>query len=341
MQFLIAFTIAVAFWPGVSNVATTPKWAIAGIASACFARWHTCVAFFAAYALLTVTWAPNTYDALGAYALLFVAILAFTWGYHADSIAGIIKGLAFGLAVSGVLAILQTAGYELPIEQGVAPSGLFFNKNIMGEAAALGFIACINWQSTRYYAVLCLPALLLSQCRAAWLAVACSLFLMADKWTRLWMLFVIIFTVYHIYPQLTVPDSIWERLLVWQDAVQQLTFWGHGIGSYAGASIDTVRARTYEMHNDWLQMVYELGVIGAAPVFAIVVRTFGPFVLCLFIIAFFGFPLHLPVTSWFAALVCGHLLGNSTVRGRALLCERLEREPSRFARLCAFGLPIR
>jgi len=109
-----------------------------------------------------------------------------------------------------------------------------------------------------------------------------------------------------------------QRTDAWKDALDGLTFWGHGIGSFYAvfpefATRMPPRLLTFpEAHNDTLQMVYELG---PGALFFIGLEAYALYLAReterLVLIAFFvegltEFPLYMPVTGLIAALAVGH-----------------------------------
>lgn len=61
-------------------------------------------------------------------------------------------------------------------------------------------------------------------------------------------------------------DSLYARLGIWQDTLNGLTFWGHGLGSFADwyASLEVKRNMTLTLaphaYDDFLELVFELGI---------------------------------------------------------------------------------
>lgn len=105
---------------------------------------------------------------------------------------------------------------------------------------------------------------------------------------------------------------------MWSDAIEHLKIFGNG-------TYDALFTfgRASQLHNDWLQLIYELGLFGLIPLAAILAAGWNPqyipFVAALLVVGSFGFPLQMPATAWFAAFVIGHSLGNGAIERRMVL----------------------
>jgi O-antigen ligase len=193
---------------------------------------------------------------------------------------------------------------------------LFLNKNLLGEAAALGFIAAIGYRQWPA-ALLTIPALLLSTSRASMLAVTVGLILMTRSWLRYSLLASLVAALYVLYSAgLFDSASLVQRLYMWQQAFDQLKWFGNG--SY---ELIAPTWRETHLHNDWLQLVFELGIFGLIPLAVLydAGKANAPFVIALLVIGFFGFPLQAPATAWFGAFVVGAAVRSSIAQRRILL----------------------
>ena len=108
---------------------------------------------------------------------------------------------------------------------------------------------------------------------------------------------------------------------IWAAASDGIGMFGSGVGSYGFISSQMLPdGHPMHAHNDYLELVYELGAIGALLGALFVWELRGPLnssrlVLIAFAVeACFGFPTHLPVTVAVAALAAGY-----AVRGRAVV----------------------
>jgi hypothetical protein len=78
------------------------------------------------------------------------------------------------------------------------------------------------------------------------------------------------------------------------------------------------------MHNDWLQLAHEIGVVCLIPFGMIgyvllLNRMLDYFIMALGALGLFSFPLQMPATGWFSAFMLGTYLFNSlNERGNSL-----------------------
>jgi len=298
---LQAFLVATAFYPWIVGAAVTPRWAVASLS----VYFMTPLAFlFCVYcfAVLPVDAAVKWSIVAGAF--------SFGTRLNNEHIRAIILAFAAGVSISGLLAVYQWQGGDW-VPQAVSPAGLFVNKNYLGEAAVLALVAMgmirqkyLPVSSFRAWLVVgCLTAVVLSTSRASWLALFVAGVLVTFRpWTRLrtllvFGLFGVLIIVMAEYGGL---NSMAQRLELWRSGVLEFRWFG------AGAPLEP-------LHNEFLQVVYELGLGAAVPLGAgwfVAYRNPGalPFVVAVAIIATFGFPLHMPATAWFIAVIAGHLV---------------------------------
>lgn len=297
-----AFLISTLYLPYIWTGSSAGKWVIAAIATACLCKWHWSVVAFIVYLWM----GAGSYDAAAKWTII---ALAFTGGYSLRSILPVLCGFGCGIGVNSALAIAQTFGFD-GLVQAVAPAGTYLNKNLLAEAACLIIVAAATYKIWWVVAI-STPSLVLPLGRAALVATVVGLIASFASWR--WRVCLLIAAAVLVpFVSLNSSTLVDERIAIWGEVLQQLTWFGHGIGSWSGASIDTIHFRTEYMHNDWLQLVYELGLVSLF-IFAIMLRTLGGFTLALFIIGFMAFPMHEPATAWFAATMLGYLCGNPVV----------------------------
>jgi len=310
-----AFLISVAFWPGISGAATSPRWAVAAV-SLGYLDWRllpfVAFCFFAVDFDSAVHWA--------------IVSAAFCWGLNVsacersgrdDAVRRVVQAFAAGIFGSGCIAICQ-AGFGLSeIPQLAIPGGLFLNKNFMGEAACLTLIASLQYRLW-LPALICVPALILSTSRASWIGAILSIcFILPWRWAAgLLFLAAIMLCAGYLAGFETSPATLLQRLSLWHDAIQNFHWLGSGAYDYS-----TIQYREPNLHNDWLQLIYEFGIVGLIPL--IVVFMAGgnglPFAVALLVIGSFGFPLQMPATAWFAAFMLGHFVGCGHDAGRSVI----------------------
>ena len=316
LRFLWGFVVAVAFWPGISGAAFTPRWAAVAIGSAILVRYDD-VYLRRVPALLLLAWLSlaglsimETADpGSGVLDLYFLIVLAgaFLAGAQFDDLRHVLGGLSVGVGVSSALVILQLAGYPLVAHTNGPPSGLFFNSEVLAELAA----PLLVWMLVRRspLSVFLIVPVLACQSRVAIAACAFGLLI---AFPRKWLILatgaclVIAITVFGA-GRLT---SGLFRAQGWAIAFDLITPFGHGLG--------TMRAMTpfgELAHSDVLQALVELGAVAVPFLLLAVVllwrgsddlagrAAFGA--ICLEAVV--SFPLHTPAGGFLAALLAGHL----------------------------------
>jgi len=368
---VLGFALMVAFVPGWGGLATTPRWDLGVImALALFvapARRLTAVdglgLALIAWLCLSIVWSSSPLDGIDTALKLCLIVVAFGLGASIDNPRPLIAGAAIGMAISSVLAVAQWYGWDgvitIPgvssdlldgwdrvVARNGAPSGLFFGRDRLGETAALvlaGVIGLRMWWSIG----LVLPALVLAQERNAWLAAAVIVLIAIWQRGRTFERFVIVAIMIHgalftliVSTGVDVPwkmASLVERVVIWKFTIANLTWLGHGLGSFivdgpvmawsVSPGSDLVNmTRVEHPHNEWLWLAYEGGVaavgLGAAIALAIgrcVSRCSGHLglvLVALFVVSLFAMPFHDPAAVLLSALVAGHLVGDR-VRLRA------------------------
>lgn len=312
---IAAFAVTTAYVPWFADAAGAPRWILLSLLVPSFVRART-VTLPHVMGLLILGWAAwsltfATVPLEGLQTLWQFALLAavFCTGFEMETLEPVFVGAGFGIALSGLVALGQ-------VIDGHQPTGLFLNKNFMAEAALVITIGLLVYRRTGI-ALLCVPALLVPQSRAVLLALlvvgAIALWRHRLRWTMAIMLGCIAWALALHGLDLR---SAGERAMIWGSTIQHLTLLGHGLGSFYidFPSWGDFGQRFNHTHNDWLEIAYELGVIGVALFGALVVgamRQAGGgmrYVLAGFlVIGCFGFPLYLPVTGVLAALCLGHL----------------------------------
>ena len=331
-MFGLGLAVTAAYWPWLWSPAMTPKWvALSVVASALllyrqepipFTRAHLLGCVFIGWAALSVLWSPQPlYSLNGLWQIVLLPSICFCLGSQQRSLRPLFIGAGIGLAGSSAISIGQLAGWiDWPSIN--IPSGLFLNKNFMAEAAALVLIWLIA-ERVWWLAILVAPALALAGARGALLALGIGLALELRRHPS-WLMGGLLAADMVLFGMGMATHSsatTAERLDIWQELANSLGFLGSGIGSY-GFMPHSMQpdGALMHAHNDYLELVYELGAVGAAlaALFAWELRgplTSARLVLIVFAVeACFAFPSHLPATLAIAALVAGH-----AVRDRAVV----------------------
>lgn len=339
-----AFLVTTAYLPAIAGFAVTPRWAVLALMLPlllCFTRINLTIGHlygiaFLLYATASSAWTTVPLDALDELAKLLILATAFCLGSETEDIDHVYLWFAAGICVSAAVASAQFAGLQ-PVEviHGLTGrSGLFGNKNFLGEAAALALVGALPllgdrpkdpWRWVLYLG--CAVALALANCRGAWLGLALAGIVWLWPRHRLAAVAAVVaaLIVLRVALGISVNGSSYQRLAIWLDAWDGLTLWGRGAGQlYAtlpehGPRLISQLTRTAHAHSDILEAIYDYG-IGAIILLAIFAFALaGPhqpkdersrLVLVAFIGAgLVGFPLHQPATAFLAALVAGHLCG--------------------------------
>jgi hypothetical protein len=350
---MIAFGILLTllYLPFIYASATSPRWAFLAISLVCliavsyrkvnFTLLHLFGLLFICWSTLSLIWTSNIYDGIDALIKFVILGLAFVVGSYLHSLKQLFVGLAIGITVSSILVLFGFSG------------GLFVNFNILAETALI--VAVGLWIYKKYlYLIGILPSIIFSFSRAALLVG--SIFFTCWLWKRsklysicLIVGIVIISVGLFNYGELFGTarlrfrlETIDERFILWFDTIKGLNLLGNGLGSYFTSypaltnSIDTLLFRPKFAHNDLLQIVFELGLIGGLLALLICWKVFSSkqnekYVFAAFVgISIFSFPLYLPVTAFIAAIVCGYIAARSVdiqlsfINGRILLCNWYE-----------------
>lgn len=226
---------------------------------------HTAVAFLA-LAIVSLFWAPITFDGIWALMTWLLLIGAFGVGYSGFA-EPIFEGALWGMGINSLVILGQLAGFH-PVFEAEVPAGLFGNRDLSAEAALLVAIPLVA-QSRWKMLPLVLPSLLLPQSRAV-LFVGAGLILLAG-WRRIpiWAMIGIVAAILAVFIGVTALKHIHSdlsRLALWSDTWRGVTWIGHGAGQFYSAFPATnwsfTGSRPEHAHNDWLEILYEYGPLG-------------------------------------------------------------------------------
>lgn len=316
---LMTFAVSVAYVP-------LPSYATAG-------RWAMIAAF-----LIVAVWriSPRmTFGHLAGLAFLMWCIASFFWSYapldtinecfHLMLLAGVFlvascerdlrrvtAALCMALLVSDLIAIGQMNGLNLVNQMG-NPAGLFLNKDYFAQIAVPATILAIGYRMWAYVPAAAFGIVVTDSRLALIAAIAGALVLM-----RRWPAFFIAFTaglasaaafVYFDSEDAARLISLNDRLAFWQVTAANLSWVGYGFGSYP-----SLFPLWEHAHNEFLEVAFEVGVIGAGlliAVFAYALRSSDDVAraafVSLLVCCLGSFPLHLPTTAYLAALLAGYL----------------------------------
>jgi hypothetical protein len=343
----IGFVAVLLVMPGIREYATASKWSFLAVAVALsvaftkirfpFTLGH-CLGFWLLnWALLSLLWCPVWYDGLQGAAWLLIMAGAFILGGAAKDLRlfYLVTSLAF-IPSALNMALFKFTGVYLSF--GMFPAGgTLGNPNFAGDAAAaiaasaLGVISLRRFFPRLIAVSPALATMLLSGCRGA--IVAFFVMGLCRLWQHQRFAVVLLCLVGVAGVGATLNDqhrrdAIVQRVIIYRDTIDGLTFFGRGIGQYRamvpekGHRLSTLSLNTEHAHNDLLEIAFELGLPGIV-LFAWLVTTAlragpepahgpDPWVLgSLLVAGLFGFPLFEPVSSFLFAVVAGHLCAAS------------------------------
>lgn len=318
----LALFISVAFVPGWTGATIPTGWAAMSITLPFF-LWRKAESSpptwlglaFLVYAFSSLAWARQGDDAVWELWQLSVIACAFYLGSSLCDLRKVFIGLGIGLTISSAVAAWQFLSYPdgTPILQGSKnfPAGLFYNSVILGETAALvivGLYANRLWWLIPGVA----PGLLLSQSRGAVIALATTAILTITR--SFWIISAVgLASLLLVALTFNITDD--QRMTTWQIALQGLTPFGHGAGSFLSVYFEEGGRLLHPefAHNDFLDLIYQFG-LGTLPLWAALVLILEnpnapawPILICFLTMALFSWPMHSPVPAFIGAISAGHL----------------------------------
>jgi hypothetical protein len=291
----------ISFFPDGSQA---PRWALISLTPLIALRAKVLLPWPAVavilYLAVSITWSPDPFSgadlAWHFSVLIVVALIA------PVNMNPVYWAIGLGLAINSVVVMLQIDGWNPVTTVGVASPGLFFNRNQSNDFIAYTLAIFIA-----------IPLATVPLERAPIIALAAAgLFLIVRRWLILIPSSIVLIggLVFFLIADGERMASLTSRIQTWTEAIEGLTLFGNGLGSFQWEWPQMERA-----HNDLLQIAYELGLPGflVAAAFMLYCLAWGPVVPRLILIVFaveglFDFPLYQPATGFLAALAAGHLL---------------------------------
>jgi hypothetical protein len=245
---------------------------------------------------------------------------AFLASSEADSLDDAMTGLALGIGVSSVFALLYLTGHQIVDQSTIKPAGLFYNSEVFAEFAAPAFLWAVL---TRRWPLLLATALPVVACgsRVALLVVASgALYAFWPKSKLLGIALVLVLVVGSaaalVAMGLGKTDSAGLRVVIWLATLLAATPLGNGLGWF-----ETAHPVEQFAHSDMIQAMNELGLgsifLAAVPV--LILRSNrgtnaerAVFVAICVEVAV-SFPLHVPGSAFLAAIVAGYLAGSGAL----------------------------
>lgn len=360
---IFGFLLMVLYVPGILDAATEPRWILIFLTMAVLACFRTVTKVTTGhllglgilfYAVTSISWALSSYDSLLALSRLLCLALVFCVGAETTDIRPLLKGMAIGAAVNSVIVIIQW-GWEHSLQQWIgennSPAGLFVQGNLLPEVTAMILVGLVGYRLWAYIPGL-LPALLLQGARgalASLVVVGIIWTWQKTKWLAMALAILLVLIIAVTVSVRLHNNSIGDRLSMWLPTLKSLTPFGAGIGSFystfptLGSNFNLFELRPDHVHNDLLELTYELG-LGVAFVLAWLAVVFagslGPerAMFAVFLLeGITGFPLHVPATAFLAVLCAGRLcrscdpVRDAVLNGRVLLYARCRGWPAQGA----------
>ena len=289
---IIGFLLAIAFDPYSWTGATSLRWALLAITlpGLClislpnnFDLTKLLGIGFIAWAAISLTWSPNQWDAYGTFIQLLIIAAAFVYGNRVSSLKPIFTGLAIGVTVSAAILLSPTLqGLTSGSPVSTYPHGLWGNRNMMGEIAVLSALGCLAYG--RYWFIPgLLPAIfyykpeIMSGVPSRGAVGALMAGICVWLWPRSKVLSGLLAAALLIGGTAALGfgnrfGPVYERLEVWQAVLHGVTLRGNGLGSlytlapYLTDIFDTTMRRVDHAHNEFIEILFELGVIGAGAI---------------------------------------------------------------------------
>lgn len=254
---------------------------------------------------------------------LVLLLVAFSVGAVCGNLEKPLTLMAITVAITLPAVALQSLGYS-GVPQTAPPAGLFLNKNVLAETAAVLLIAMIylrNW-------ALVIPLLIitvLAREKAAYAGMAVAM--ITYLWPRSPRLAGAVLAIGMVLLAAFVGSlSATERFDIWLDTWQGTKWYGNGIGSYftvfpaSATHYDVLTIRPEYAHNEFLHVLFEYGIgsIGFLLLTIYALRGSRELERLIFVsilaVSLFAFPLHMPITAFLAALVAGRLCSSGPDR---------------------------
>lgn len=342
---ILGFLLAVCYDPYILGAATAPRWALLAVALPAliafrppsqFTLLHLLGLLFIAWCGVSLAWTANLWDGLGKLITFLLMAEAFVLGARSETLRPVIAGLACGLTISSLIVMTPLREIFPSPYVSIAAEGLFGNRNMLAEAAALTAVGCIGYRLWWLLPGLT-PALFglasgSSISRGAMLgliAAAFSYFWGKSKFLCVFGFGATAFAAWELIADNYRMQSVHDRLALWHETISNVTFFGHGLGSfftlfpYYTMTWDTALVRPEHPHNEILSVLFELGFIGTAIFVGLGVASLWQadqrhraILAVLFTISMVTFPFNIPTSAFIGAVVIGHVAGGgNSLRG--------------------------
>lgn len=334
-MFWLGLIVSLCYVPGVTGAYIATQWPVLSILLPLvlwrrgpFTWLHALGLAFILYAAAHLVSVPIFFDGVWGVWLLCIMGLSFWLGSTSGDLRGLYRGLAVGASISSVIGWFRYFGFPMVLQVSDNPAGLYVNSVVQGMVLALLIVALVSERMWLWVPML-VPGLLVSGSRGAWLALAVGLLSVYVR--RAWVFGLLgaagLAFLLHVKPMSS--DEL--RVLVWYNALNFLTPWGWGPGSFFSWLMpfrDTLITPEYG-HNDAIQLIFEYGFAALAPltIFGFVLSRTGarewPVFVTFITLGCYSMPLWTPVVSFLACVVAGRIVGCWALDG-------IDRADSRF-----------
>lgn len=317
-MFILGLLLPICYCAGITGAAIPTQWAFLSITLPIFLWNRTPMNWLGlgllALAAVSILWMGNPHTGVFGCWLVIIWLLSSRLGSVSKSLTQLWKGLAIGLSISSIVAVIQWFGYAPVLVAEGPPPGLLFNSTAQGAAIALVVIALICYRLWWYIPVP-LIGLALSQSRGAWLVIALGL--IAKYFNPLLSLSIL--TAGCLVFAYTPNPADTQRLEVWGMALNGLDWIGWGPFSFNDIYYIRPTGPPFHpehVHNDFIELWFEYGIFALLPFAALGIaltrirsRTW-PILFSWACLACFYFPLYTPITAFIGCVCLGHILRN-------------------------------
>ncbi len=340
------FLLTILVIPGFPSGALVGRWGLLALCAAILlfktelpkAAWA-----MLAYLAVMTWWGPIWYEAVNIYIHAAFFVVLYCYGAQMTDLRKMAIGAGLGVTINSIAVVAQHFAGWSGIPEITPGAGLYFNRNIAAEAAAMALALAVGYRLWWLIPGI-LPTLAFgSRIPAVALGVAgaVAIYRYSKFYAALCILAPILIAVAWLQGHgdvyyAGILDTLMQRLATWYDGAHGFTLLGQGLGSWIvnfplyQTHSNPLELRWENAHNDVVQLLFELGVGGAVLVaafafrLAVSQRTPEFFALLVFAVeGCFGFPLYQPVTGALAMVAAGFLFRRSIPLHRLVVRFRL------------------